>query len=466
MIGSTPNLEEFDPTIIPFQHDIIKLVRQEYNYDLGVLEILMSGSVGSAKSLLASHLIATHCLDNQKAKFCIGRQSLPDLRETLLATLLEHLHVDHKMVEGINFSHDKSKSEITFLNGSKIISRTWGDKKYMKFRSLQLSGLCIEEAVENDVEEWKELYKEALPRVGRLMHVREQLCLLLTNPDEPEHPIYRRFIADAERIAPNIVRTSDNRYCFYSVTSDNPFLPQNYIKMLLSTYSPEEAQRMIYGKWVSIAKKRIYYSFGEWNKIKGYKLDKSRPVYIAYDFNIGHNKPMSVVFYQYFDKNFYFFKEIIIYSSRTLDTLEEAENMGILRRDIYYIVQGDAAGSSRTTNYNKTDYDVIREYLSGKGISHRLDVPRANPALRARHTRMNGLLKNGFGDSRIFVDVDGCPTLIDGFKLTKLVKGSIYKENDNDPWQHCTTAAGYGVLKTLSEEERNAEGGFRQFKQG
>ena len=55
--SKVPTLTEFNPYKVPYQIKVLSLIRQEYNYNLGPLEILLSGSVGSAKSLLLAHII-------------------------------------------------------------------------------------------------------------------------------------------------------------------------------------------------------------------------------------------------------------------------------------------------------------------------------------------------------------------------------------------------------------------------
>jgi hypothetical protein len=65
----------------------------------------------------------------------------------------------------------------------------------------------------------------------------------------------------------------------------------------------------------------------------------------------------------------------------------------------------------------------------------------------------NGQFKNANGKVNLFVD-KGCKTLEKGFRLTKLKPGGQYIEDDSKPYQHITTAAGYGIHIDLAEEKR------------
>ena len=102
MSSSTPTLTEFNPNLIPYQYDVIKDIRTAYNYNLGVHELMLSGSVGSAKSLLMAHLVVTHCLANSGAVALIGRKAMPQLKDTLLQMILDHIGVDVEIKHNID----------------------------------------------------------------------------------------------------------------------------------------------------------------------------------------------------------------------------------------------------------------------------------------------------------------------------------------------------------------------------
>ena len=167
MIGSTPSLTQFNPHDVPYQYDVIKDIRTEYDYRKGVHEVLLSGSVGSAKSLLMAHIIVTHCLMYPRARFGIGRRALPDLKATLFQKIKEH--IEPCMKEGRDYKLNESTAYIQFSNKSEIISKSWADTHYTKMRSLELSGFAIEELTEDDDNE--HAYRELIMRIGRLPHV-------------------------------------------------------------------------------------------------------------------------------------------------------------------------------------------------------------------------------------------------------------------------------------------------------
>ena len=230
--ASVPKLQEFDPYRVPYQIKVLALIRREYNYQLGPLEILLSGSVGSAKSLLLAHIIVTHALMFPGAGILVGRRVHRDMKNTIWAMILKH-YPDFKPY------WNRSDTTIRLPNGSIIYGVSWDKGDYDKFRSYELSLAVIEELTENET---IDMIHEIKMRLGRAQGVSENLLICATNPDSPSHPAHEYFIDNA----------SESRRVFYSTTEDNPFLPKWYIESLKKTLDPKMAERMLYGKWLEL----------------------------------------------------------------------------------------------------------------------------------------------------------------------------------------------------------------------
>ena len=444
MDKSTPSFTEFNPTHIKFQSKVIDDIDNNFDYSIGTHELLFSGSVGSSKSLLAAHLIIKHCLQHNKAKVGIGRRSLPDIKTTLFALIVEHLE-DEKLNEHIE-SIVYNTAQIRFKNGSMIESISWADKKYKKFRSRTYSMFVFEEAVENTGDD-AQAFTEARQRVGRLPHIRQNLILYLTNPDSPAHVLYKYFFD-------NISKT---RHVYMSRTEQNPFLPKTYIEQLKRDLSPKEARRMLYGEWIEIDTERIYYAYNSEVNFKkhNYAIINHLPISIGFDFNIGVGKPMSCVLSQY-DINtdtFHFFDEIVIHGSRTETILEELSARNILEMSHAFEIHGDATGAARSPASKWSNYEIIDQFLANYKtkanlkLNYQLLVPKSNPPIKERHNIVNAYCENMKGERRLFV-YEKCKVLHEGMKLTALKKGAEYIEDDSKEWQHSTTALGYRVCFT------------------
>ena len=432
---------------LPYQLQVIKQVHRA-DYSIGLHEFLLSGSVGSAKSILLAHMVISHCLRNIRARVLVGRHALPDLRLTIWRKILEHL-------EGmdIDYSLNLSRLEIRFCNGSEIICRSWADGNYTRMRSLELSAAVIEELTEQEGDEGLEIYNEIKMRVGRLPHIRENWLMSATNPGAPSHWAYKYFIESK----------SPTRHVHYSVTTDNPYLPPQYIEQLKKDLDPKLALRMIYGQWVEIAGEVVYYQYDsevQHKKDVAYKVNPAFPVILSWDFNIGEGKPMSMCCMQYIDDTFHVFDQVVIEGARTADTIDELDHKGLLKTDWQYIICGDAAGKHRDTRGSRSDWDIILKELQNRNLKVTFLVPPANPGIRNRHNKVNAYCKNADGQVRLFVYKDA-PTVDEGLRLVKLKPGANYIEDDSKRYQHVTTALGYAVyMLTLQASRKGQETTF------
>lgn len=436
-VSSIPSVQEFSP--LDWQYQVIEDVRENYDYSKGVHELLLSGSVGSAKTLLTAHIIITHCLFNSGAVAGVGRLTMPSLKETLFDVILKHCGNE------VNIDHNKVRSQITFANNSKIMAMSWADQMYTKFRSYEYSAFAVEELTENRTDEF---YQEMSMRVGRLQHVKEKFIINATNPDDPSHWAYKRFITSSNPL----------RHVYYSKTKDNPFLPDSYISKLENDLDPKMIRRMLYGEWLEIKQDVVYYAYSsehQFRKDTEYKININYPIHITMDFNIAAGKPMSAVCFQFINDEFHFFNEAIIMGARTEDVWDEYANRGTLDYPVKYIVNGDATGKHRDTRSKHSDYDIIKKYLdnykqkSGQYIKYELDVPLSNPKLRERHNLVNAYHQNAKGHRRVYIYKDA-PTADEGFRLTKLREGVMYVEDDKPHYQHVTTACGYGIHRAIA----------------
>lgn len=436
-------IDTFRP-VIPWQRQVLTDIRRRFNYDDGLHEILLSGSVGSAKSIFLAHLAITHCMLYNHACVGVFRLSFPDLRDTIFKEITDHLETD-SLVEGKDYLINQTRCQITFRNGSRIVCKSFHDKKYTKVRSMKLSMAIFEEFTE--FANHRQAYNEVRNRLGRIPHIKENLLIAATNPDAPSIWIYEKFIANESK--------DNNVHVYYSLTFDNPFLPESYIKAIMRGLDEKQTLRMIFGRWIELRTDIIYYQYSDLNNKKTYDVDCDKPIHISWDFNIGNGKPLSCCAFQVKDfgdsgYEHHIFAEVVVEGMRTLDSLEAIADLGLL--DNYsdqIIVHGDAAGSHNDTRSKRTDYDIIMGYLENysRKLSVIRSVPPSNPPIRTRHNKINGLLKNALGEIRLYI-YDNAPTVRKGLRLTKLKdKGSLIEDDgSNCPYQHVTTALGYGLI--------------------
>ena len=442
-----PSLKEFKP--LPKQWEVIRDIRKQYDYTIGVHEVLLSGSVGSAKSLLLSHIMATHCLLFPRAHVGVGRRVFKDLKDTLLDITRQHC-------DGVPVNYHGTTGVFTFTNGSIIRPFSWADRHYKKFRSHEFTMFVIEELTENEDEEF---YEEIFNRLGRRKDINEKVIVSATNPDDPEHWAYRRFF----------IKPNPRRHVYKSKTRDNPYLPDSYIESLKETLDPKMWLRMGEGEWIPIRTEVIYHQYDSDQNRKQfqYEVNPKLEIHWCWDFNIGDGKPLSTCFFQHADDRFHIYQDLVIQGLRTEDMLEEAAGRGLLDHDTTYIINGDATGKHKDTRSRHNDYEIIQSWLSnarnrqGKPIRFRLDVPMSNPKVRTRHNTVNGQLRNANGDRRLVVYA-GAPMVHEGLMLTKLKPGAEYIEDDSKEYQHVTTALGYGIVAKLNASTGSSVRSYRR----
>lgn len=430
--SSTPSFSEFDPSVIPYQFQVLQDIYENFDYSDGKHEILLSGSIGSAKTLLMAHLVIRHCLDQPRSRVLLGRRSMPDLKDTIFAKILEHM--EGVLNEGQHYYINRQRAYIRFYNGSEILARSWADSNPEKVRSLDLSMAVIEELTETDTDN---AYNEIAGRVGRLTHVDRCFIICATNPDAPSHWVYNYFMEQPK----------PTKHVYYSVTTDNPFLPKGYVKQLKENMDAKRALRMIYGQWVAIDEERIYHAYGDHNNVNSdYIYRNDWPLIITHDFNISYGKAMSLVAMQYDAQRdeFHVFDECIVEGADTHEIMSELESKGILNGIHHVIVCGDAAGKHKDTRSKRSDYDIIYQFYKDLNIEVDAKVLPSNPPIRTRHNLVNSYLKNANGKVRVFV-YPKAKIVRKGFNLTALKKGAGYIEDDNNVWQHCTCAIGYAI---------------------
>ena len=445
---STPSVFEFRPEI-PWQRKLINDVLYNYDYNLGTHVALCSGSVGSGKSLPAAHLAVRHCLEHTGARVLLGRKSLPDLKDTIFKKIIEHIDCS-ELKAGTDFRVREDIARIQFRNGSEIISRSWSDRKYKKLGSIEASAAIIEEGAENDDED-KKAFEFFKMRVGRLPHINQNWIIIPTNPDEPDHWIFKDIIS----------KPNSTTHIYYSKLSENPYLPESYEQNLRENMDPLMARRMLDGEWISIIGKGVYHAYSDKNRIhSNYTVNPRYPVLLSWDFNIGEGKPLSMCLMQYIHGVFHIFAEVVVEGMRTEESCDELAERGLLNPDWTFEIHGDASGRARDTRNLRSDWDIIRKFMDnyssgGRRLKYSFEVPRSNPPVRERHNTVNAFCCNAHGELRLFV-YDGAETVDQGLRMTKLKKNGNYIEDDSKAYQHVTTSLGYAIHRKVKAIKKAA----------
>lgn len=439
------HFSEFDPYLIKWQGEVIDYI-EDFDFDEHErLDLLFSGTLGSAKSTLGAHLAIKHCFENPEARCYVGRRVQEDLKKTLWQEILDHLAVDFK--KGIDYDLNKSDLTIRFkANDSELCGISWANVSPQKFRSHKISMFVVEEITENHDPDDEACVRQIMSRLQRIPHIKRNMFLGMCNPDDPEHWIYKMFFE----------MQTESRKPFSSSMDDNIFLPKTYKQNVRGSISPREAERLVDGKWISLKGETIYREYEKelQYKTEQYQLSYGLPIWFTWDFNIGVGKPMSCIFFQYLPERdeFHFFNEVILDSVTTDETMYEIINRKFLDSKYQYKLTGDSAGKHRDTRQKRDDYLIIQDHMTSNGTKPEYCVLASNPPIRRRHNLVNRYCKNALGNRRLFIW--NCPTADQGLRLTKLKDGGQYVEDDSKRYQHITTAIGYGIHSCLLFNKR------------
>ena len=218
-------------------------------------------------------------------------------------------------------------------------------------------------------------------------------------------------------------------------TSDNPYLPADFIQRLEANYDPSLLQAYLNGEFTNLTAGQVYDRFNRKIHISDKKYDfEDEPLRIGIDFNIGNMS--SVIGVRVGDK-------LII-----IDEITKAHDTDSLAKEVLrrypnrrIFVYPDSSGGNRSTNAAQTDISILESY----GFTNQ--SPKANPPIRDRVSSVQALLENGQGKVRLEI-ASCCKRLIECLELQS------YNEN-GDPdkeggYDHVNDALGYLVWREFN----------------
>jgi hypothetical protein len=176
---------------------------------------------------------------------------------------------------------------------------------------------------------------------------------------------------------------SDNVTTFTGRTKDNIYLPESYYKQLVELYGGEDsplAKQELFGEYVNLTSGQVYFSFKREDHVKPTALDKTLPVYVAIDFNVGN---MSLVYMQY-HKGMFKVARAIKLTDANSNTFSAGHR---IRQDLEgyeVLVVPDSTGKARTTKSSsaKSDIQILKDY------SLRV-LETLNPRIKDRQNTVN-----------------------------------------------------------------------------
>jgi len=213
-------------------------------------------------------------------------------------------------------------------------------------------------------------------------------------------------------------------------TSDNPFLPPDYIDTLAAQYTLEELTAYINGEFCNLTSGTVY---------KGFKRDvhnttrEALPrenLYIGMDFNV---QDMSAVVYVIDSGSMFAVDEF----TGVYDTKEMSRQIRERYPDNEIEINPDASCKNRRSA-GVSDYDILME----DQWNFNINIKRKNPEILNRVRSVN----KSFEDGKLFVNLAKCPNFTDALEQQPYKKGLPDKTLGIDG---VLDAGGYAVVEQI-----------------
>lgn len=224
-----------------------------------------------------------------------------------------------------------------------------------------------------------------------------------------------------------LAQNLDDRYDLGTVvakTSDNTYLPQQFVKMLEKAFDENQRAAYMNGQFVNLTAGRVYKYFERSMVAEG---PISAMLRAGIDFNV--DNMTAEIFAVSPDGIVWFLDEIHLDNSTTYELADRLHE-----RYPGITVFPDPAGRARKSSSDATDFTILRD----KGFT--VEARPVHPPVRSRVNAVNKLLREG----KLRVSKK-CPRLLKDFELVSWKCGEIDKSND--ALTHASDAAGYAIEK-------------------
>ncbi len=276
---------------------------------------------------------------------------------------------------------------------------------------------------EFDIESWKNCDIAFKKAIGRMRGSENCEIYIVTSP-EGFHYTHKIFVTD----------DNDDRYLVRGKTTDNTYLPENYIKLLESNYDDSLLKAYRDGEFVNLSALSTYHTFKREKNVKEVKYNSSKPIHIGQDFN---TDPLCAVLWQeYHDKpNIRIFKTYSLSHAGEGDLLTERLCQQIKQEypNNKYYSYPDATGVARHSSARYSDIDILRRHFEIK-------VRHINPLVVNRVNAMNKALQDN-----MIID-PSCKDLIHDLERTTNKPNTREIDKSNKELSHLTDALGYSVI--------------------
>ena len=228
---------------------------------------------------------------------------------------------------------------------------------------------------------------------------------------------------------------NDSKHLVHGKTTDNPYLPSSYIKLLEDNYDKTMLKAYRDGQFVNISALSAYYSFDRSKNVQDCEYDKTQPIHLGLDFNV--SPFVGVLSHIYHDK-----PQVRVFDTITLEhqgsgdllTQRMCNTIKAKYPRAKCIIYPDASSMQRATNAAHSDLDIIK--MNGFEVKLR----KTNPLVIDRLNSMNAQLEGNM------IISPKCKILIQDLEKVTNKRGSrVELDKSNHNLTHATDALGYMI---------------------
>jgi hypothetical protein len=328
---------------------------------------------------------------------------------------------------------NESELRIELRKGGTICLR--GADHYDSLRGNGLDFLVLDEYALIAPEVWPEVLRPALAdKQGR--------ALLIGTPRGHDH-FYELFES---------VKDHDQWRTFQFTTEQGGNVKKEELASATQELDERTYRQEFQASFENVAVGRVYYAFERAGNVGKPRYNPRLPLLWSLDFNVN---PMCSVIAQRDGDYLDVLEEMALPDSHTQAACQEFHRrVSRFGRGLAVHLYGDASGNGRHTSASRTDWQIVREFLSSCGYQIQFRVPGANPPVKDRVNCVNSMLCNQAGERRLTID-EGCKELIKDLEQVTWDADGLNKSDGKR--SHVSDALGYVISHEFG---MRGKGGF------
>jgi PBSX family phage terminase large subunit len=367
----------------------VKLLNHQYEVlaDTETKIIGLVGGYGNGKTYTACRKAIQLCYLNPGFTGIVTEPTYPMLRDIFIPEMKDALEE-----WGIEYKFNASNS-IFFLNinGQETKILCMSMENVERLVGVNAAWVLCDEF---DTTKTEIAMKAFMKLLGRLRAGNVRQFIIFTTP-EGFKATYKIFVED---------NADGKRRLIKAKTTDNKYLPQDFIDTLREQYPPKLLDAYLNGEFVNLTSGAIYSYFKRDQHHTDEDMTEAEQLLIGQDFNIGGC--VSIVYVKRGDTL------IAVDEYESYDTRGIIENTNTRYEGHPIAFIPDASGNAKKTSASDTDIQLLRQ--AGFGVY----VNSSNPAVKDRINTTNNLLEKG----RLKVNTKKCPN------YTKALEQHAYNE--------------------------------------